>query len=59
VVGYRGARGDLDALADAVVALSRLAESDRTVLEAEVNPLRVFGPGAGATALDALVQRLE
>jgi acetate---CoA ligase (ADP-forming) len=58
VVGHRGTRGDLDALADAVVALSRLAESDPTVLEAEINPLRVFGPGDGATALDALVQRL-
>ncbi|MFI5612563.1 acetate--CoA ligase family protein [Amycolatopsis sp. NPDC051903] len=55
VVGYRGSSGDVAALAAAVVALSTLAESAPEVLEAEVNPLRVFGPGEGATALDALV----
>ncbi|MEV4604595.1 acetate--CoA ligase family protein [Amycolatopsis sp. NPDC049253] len=55
VVGYRGSHGDADALAAAIVALSTLAESAPAVLEAEVNPLRVFGPGEGVTALDALV----
>ncbi|NKQ51778.1 acetate--CoA ligase family protein [Amycolatopsis sp. K13G38] len=55
VVGYRGSQGDADALARAIVALSTLAESAPSVLEAEVNPLRVYGRGEGATALDALV----
>lgn len=55
VVGYRGSSGDVDALARVIVALSRLAETEPAVREAEINPLRIFGPGAGATALDALV----
>ncbi|MGW4483834.1 acetate--CoA ligase family protein [Amycolatopsis sp. NPDC004368] len=55
VVGFRGSSGDVGALAAAIVALSTLATTAPEVLEAEVNPLRVFGPGEGATALDALV----
>lgn len=55
VVGHRGSQGDADALARAIVALSTLAESAPAVLEAEVNPLRVYGPGEGVTALDPLV----
>lgn len=55
IVGFRGSYGDVDALADAIVSLSNLATTAPTVLEAEVNPLRVYGPGEGATALDALV----
>ena len=54
--GYRGkARGDLDALARAIVALSQLAD-DPSVLEAEINPLMVLPLGQGVMAVDALVK---
>src|SRR5262249_19371095 len=56
LAGYRGRpAGDLDALARAIVALSRLAE-DATVAEAEINPLIVRRKGEGAVAVDALVR---
>lgn len=55
LTGYRGApAGDLDALADAVVALSRLATEQPSVIEAEVNPVRVHP--LGVVSLDALVR---
>jgi acyl-CoA synthetase (NDP forming) len=59
LAGYRGApRGDLDALAHAVAAMSRLAEADgAAVSEAEVNPLLVLPDGEGVVAVDALVRR--
>jgi acyl-CoA synthetase (NDP forming) len=60
-----GARGrahcDLDAIAQALLALSRLAVDARGSLESiDVNPFVVFAPGAGpqgasALALDAVV----
>jgi acyl-CoA synthetase (NDP forming) len=54
--GYRGKpAGDLDALAHAVVALSRLAD-DATVLDAEINPLIVRPAGHGVVAVDAVVR---
>lgn len=53
--GYRGTTGDREALAQAIAALSHLAETSPDVLEAEANPVRVFAPGKGVTALDALV----
>jgi succinyl-CoA synthetase beta subunit len=54
--GYRGKpRGDLDALAHAIVALSRLAD-DPSIAEAEVNPLIVGEAGEGVAAVDALVR---
>jgi len=54
--GYRGKPvGDLDALAHAVVALSRLA-ADEMVLEAEINPLIVRPVGEGVMAVDAVVR---
>jgi acetate---CoA ligase (ADP-forming) len=54
--GYRGRpKGDLGALARALVALSQLAHDD-SVLEAEVNPLLVLPEGKGVVALDALVR---
>jgi acyl-CoA synthetase (NDP forming) len=55
--GYRGLPlGDLDALADAIVALSRLAStSGARVLEAEINPLIVRAEGEGVIAVDGLV----
>ncbi len=55
--GYRGLpQGDLDALADAIVALSNLARlSDKRVREAEINPLLVRKKGDGVVAVDGLV----
>jgi acetate---CoA ligase (ADP-forming) len=56
--GYRGqAPADLEALAAAVAALSRLAcEEDALVLEAELNPVMVLERGQGVVAVDALVR---
>jgi acyl-CoA synthetase (NDP forming) len=56
----KGARGrqpaDLDALADAVVALSRLAAAGADWLDSvDINPLIVRAQGQGAVAVDALV----
>jgi succinyl-CoA synthetase beta subunit len=52
--GFRGKpAGDLDALAHAIVALSRLAD-DPAVLDAEINPLIVRTEGV--TAVDAVVR---
>jgi acyl-CoA synthetase (NDP forming) len=58
LAGYRGKpKGDLDALARAIVALSRLALTDKpNVLEAEINPLMVRPVGQGVVAVDALVK---
>ena len=56
LAGYRSQRkGDLAALAQAIVALSGLAD-DSSVLEAEINPLIVRGEGEGVVAVDALVK---
>jgi acetate---CoA ligase (ADP-forming) len=57
LAGLRGRpRGDLDALAQALSALSQLAmQPQRRVLEAEVNPLMVLPQGQGVLAVDALV----
>ncbi len=53
---YRGRpAGDLDALADAIVALSRLAD-DPAVKEAEINPLIINHGREGVVAVDALVK---
>jgi acyl-CoA synthetase (NDP forming) len=55
--GFRGRPGgDLAALADAVVAFSRIAALAH-VAEAEINPLLVKPVGEGVLALDALVVR--
>ncbi|XEY21261.1 acetate--CoA ligase family protein [Azospirillum sp. HJ39] len=58
LAGYRGrTAGDLGAVADALVAVSRLALlDDVTVLEAEINPLMAMADGQGAVAVDALVR---
>jgi acyl-CoA synthetase (NDP forming) len=54
--GYRGLpKGDLSALADVVVALSRLALSATAIAEAEINPVIVKAEGQGAIAVDALL----
>src|SRR5437870_519117 len=56
LAGFRGKpAGDLDALARAVAALSRLAD-DEAVAEAEVNPLIVRPAGQGVVAVDAVVR---
>ena len=56
LTGYRGKpKGDLDALAHAIVAMSRLAQ-DAGVAEAEINPLIVRPAGEGVVAVDALVR---
>jgi acetate---CoA ligase (ADP-forming) len=56
LAGYRGRpKGDLDALARAVVALSRLADNS-AIAEAEINPLIVRAAGDGVVAVDALVK---
>ncbi len=59
VAGLRGkARGDLDALARAISALSQLAlQPGLDVVEAEINPMMVLGEGHGVLAVDALVLR--
>lgn len=56
--GFRGAaRGDLDALAEAIVATSRLAVSvTPVVVEAEANPVLVLREGEGVVAVDAVVK---
>ncbi len=56
--GYRGKRkGDLEALAQAVVGMSQLALSQSPfVEEAEVNPLLILPEGHGVMALDGLVR---
>jgi len=58
LAGYRGRPvGDLNALAQALVALSQLAVADGpAVAEAEVNPLIVRSQGQGVVAVDALVR---
>ena len=55
--GYRGLpRGDCEALAQAVAAMSQLALLEgRTVAEAEINPLIVKREGAGVVAVDGLI----
>ena len=57
--GFRGQPpGDLDALAQAIVALSQLA-ADPTIVEAEINPLIVRAQEQGVIAVDALVLRAD
>jgi acyl-CoA synthetase (NDP forming) len=55
--GYRGLpRGDCEALAQAVAAMSQLALLEgRTVTEAEINPLIVKPEGHGVVAVDGLI----
>ena len=56
IAGYRGKpAGDLGALAEAIAALSQLA-ADRSVSEAEINPLIVRPRGEGVVAVDAVVR---
>lgn len=54
--GYRNLpKGDLNALAQALVDLSQLANGKTSLAEAEINPLIVRGEGEGVIAVDGLV----
>ncbi|MBP0491799.1 acetate--CoA ligase family protein [Pararoseomonas indoligenes] len=54
--GYRGRPpGDMEALAAAIVAISRLAERG-DVVECEINPLMVLAEGRGVMAVDAVIR---
>jgi acyl-CoA synthetase (NDP forming) len=55
--GFRGSKpGDLEALADAIVKISRIGELDPRVMELEVNPVLVRPQGQGIVAVDALAR---
>lgn len=56
--GYRGKpAADVDALADAIVSVSRFAKDHRNrLLSLDVNPLRMLEKGKGVLALDALIE---
>jgi len=55
--GHRGRpKADLEALAEAIVAMSRLAAANvGRIAAAEINPLLVLPEGRGALALDAVL----
>jgi len=55
--GFRGApRADLDAAADAVMAIAALVERDPGFIrELDINPLMVLAEGRGVVAADALI----
>jgi acyl-CoA synthetase (NDP forming) len=54
--GFRGAPpADVDAVAQAVLALGRLMRTTPGIIEIDINPLMVHAKGEGVTALDALI----
>jgi acyl-CoA synthetase (NDP forming) len=54
--GYRGAPAlDIDALADVVVRLGALLQSEPGIREIDLNPVVVYPRGQGVLALDALM----
>ena len=56
LTGFRGAPPvDVDAVAQAVLALGRLMRTTPEIVEIDVNPLVAYAKDAGATALDALI----
>ena len=56
LTGSRGAPpADIDAVAQAMLALGRLMQTTPDIVEIDVNPLMVHAKGEGATALDALI----
>jgi acyl-CoA synthetase (NDP forming) len=58
LAGWRNLpRGDLDALAEAIIAVSRLAAL-AGIAEAEINPLIIGRQGEGVTVADAWVVRI-
>jgi acyl-CoA synthetase (NDP forming) len=55
--GFRGGpKGDVAALRDAVLAMSRLMEAVPEVVELDLNPLLALEPGRGVVAVDARVR---
>jgi acetyl coenzyme A synthetase (ADP forming)-like protein len=55
--GYRGhPAADLDALADVLLRLSRLAEEVPEILELDFNPVVAMPPGRGCRILDARIK---
>ena len=51
--GYRGQpQADIEAVIETLLRLSQLAQDFPSLLELEINPLRVFELGQGALALD-------
>ena len=61
LTGVRGRpRADVQALAHAIVSLSRLAlDFSREVDEIELNPLMVLPEGQGVLAVDTLIRRAD
>jgi acyl-CoA synthetase (NDP forming) len=61
LTGYRGRpEGDLDAVADAALAVANFAEAHRDrLVELDVNPLLVLPAGQGVVAADALIRMAE
>jgi acyl-CoA synthetase (NDP forming) len=58
--GFRGLpRGDIGALADAIVSMSLLALAQPAVSEAEINPLVIGVQGQGVCAVDAVLLLVE
>lgn len=58
--GYRNLpKGDLAALADAIVSISALATIENPPADAEINPMIVRADGAGVCAVDGLVIAAE
>ncbi len=56
LAGFRGAPpADIEAVAQAVMAIGRLMQTVPELTEIDVNPLTVHAKGEGATALDALI----
>jgi succinyl-CoA synthetase beta subunit len=56
LAGVRGAPpADIDAAAQAVMAIGRLMQTVPELTEIDVNPLMVHAEGQGVTALDALI----
>jgi acyl-CoA synthetase (NDP forming) len=55
--GFRGSpRADLDAAADAILAIAAFVEKDPTAIaELDINPLMLLAEGQGVVAADALV----
>jgi acetate---CoA ligase (ADP-forming) len=56
LTAFRGAPPvDIEAVANAVLAIGRLMRTTPGIVEIDVNPLMVHARGEGATALDALI----
>ncbi|MGQ4600687.1 acetate--CoA ligase family protein [Nocardia sp. R6R-6] len=54
-----GARSDVEALVDLLIAISDLVVADHDIQELEMNPVRVHPDGQGVTVLDVVLVRGE